>query len=142
DAIIRPACRPGRDLRRLCGAPVEPLQLPAENDVRIQRIGNGVSIFFNADGMPLANGDLAVVTAARHARRSAFLLAAAYAIWKIIVGVDVIELRARLVVPGAPALAAVDSDDRSLIRSDENCLRVVGIDPHAMVVVAARCSSK
>ncbi len=52
--------------------------------------------------------------------RSALLLSAADAVGKRVVGGDVIELRGRLVVPGAPRLPAVDRDDGALIGSDRS----------------------
>ena len=69
--------------------------------------------------MPFAESDLAVVAATRDARRTALLLAAAQSIGKRVVGVHVIHLRGRLVVPTAPCLAAIDGDDRALIAAAE-----------------------
>ena len=99
--------------------------LPPIDDIRIERIGHGVAVLLDADGMPFAEGDLPVVAAARHAGRAALLLAAADAIRESVVGVDVVHLRGRLVVPRAPRLAAVDGDDRALIAHEQDDL---GID--------------
>ena len=63
----------------LPGAAVVARDLAAEDDIRVERIGDGVAVLLDADGMPFAEGDLAVVAAARHARRAALLLAAANA---------------------------------------------------------------
>src|SRR4029077_10618032 len=87
---------------------------------------------------PLAHGDLSGRPAAPDARRSAFLLSAADAVRKRVVRAHVVELRRRLVVPGAPRLAAVHRDDRALIAADQNDARIVGVDPEPVVVVAAR----
>src|SRR2546422_9698447 len=101
-------------------APVPLLELPAVDDVGIERIGNGVSILFHADGPPFAERDVPLIPAALDAGRAALLLPAADAIGKGVVGADVIELRGRLVVPGAPRLAAVHRDDGPLVGGDEN----------------------
>ena len=53
-----------------------------------------------------------------------------------------VELRGRLVVPGAESLAAVHGDDRALIRRQQDHVRVDGIDPDAVIVVAARRTAK
>ena len=50
---------------------------------------------------------------------------------------DVIERRRRLVVPAAPRLAAVERDDRALIRRHRDDVGIVRIEPGALVVVAA-----
>ena len=54
--------------------------------------------------MPVAERDLAFVASAGDAGGSAFLLAAADPIGKRVVGADMVELRGRLVIPGAPGL--------------------------------------
>src|SRR4026207_23549 len=88
--------------------------------------------------MPFAERDHPVVAAARDAGRSALLLPAAHAIRKRIVRVDVIHLRRRLVVPGAPRLAAVDADDGALVTRHGDDVRVDRTDPCPLIVVAAR----
>src|SRR5205814_984353 len=123
------------DLLHLLRAAVPARELAAVDEVRIERVGDGVAVFLDRGGMPLAVGDAAVVAARLHARRAALLLAAADAVGEGVVGVDVKHLRGRLVVPGAPRLAAVHGDDGSLVGADEDDLRVVRIDPDAVVVV-------
>ena len=81
--------------------------------------------------------ELAVVAAAGDAGGAALLLAAADAIGEIVIGVDVVHLRGGLVVPGTPRFAAVDGDDGALIAHDEDDIGVVGVDPDALVIVAA-----
>ena len=49
-----------------------------------------------------------------------------------------IELRGRLVVPGTPGRRAVDGDDGALVAGKHHALRVVGIDPELVVIVAPR----
>jgi hypothetical protein len=49
-----------------------------------------------------------------------------------------IQLRGRLVVPRAPALSAVHSDDRALVRAQQNDVGIIWIDPNILVIVAAR----
>ena len=116
---------------------IEARDLAAVNQVGMQRIGRDVSVFFDADRMPVAKSDFATVAAAGGAGRAAFLLAAVDPVGKLVVGDDVIELRGRLVVPGAPGFAAVDGDGRALIGGEDNDFGILGIDPDGVVVVAA-----
>ena len=92
--------------------------------------------------MPLAKSDLAVVAATRNACRAALLLAAAQAIWKRVVGVDVVHLRRGLVVPTAEGLAAVDCDHCSLIARDRHDVRIVRINPKVLIVVTSGRATK
>ncbi len=52
----------------------------------------------------------------------------------------VIKLRSRLVVPGAPRLAAVHRDQRALIGDEKNDVGMVRINPQVLIIVAARCA--
>ena len=51
---------------------------------------------------------------------------------------DVIDLRERDLVEATPRLAAVERDGRALIHAEEDALAVGRIDPHHVVVLAAR----
>jgi hypothetical protein len=107
-AVFRVAQRNRRDVLHLPGGPVELRDLAAAaavDNVRVERIGRDVAIFDDAHGMPLAEGDGAIVAAAGDADRTALLLAAANAIGKSCRLPDVIELRGGLVVPGTPGAA-------------------------------------
>ncbi len=86
--------------------------------------------------MPLAEGDLAVVTPAGNAHRAAFLLPAQHVIRKTIVGADVVKLGRRLIIPRTEGLSAVDSDDSSLIARQNQRIWFIGVDPEPVVVVA------
>jgi hypothetical protein len=55
----------------------------------------------------------------------------------LIVSDDVIKLRGRLVVPGAPRFATIHTDRSALVRREEHDVRVLGIDPERVIVVAA-----
>src|SRR5438477_12752683 len=48
-----------------------------------------------------------------------------------------IQLRRWLVIPRAPGLAAVHSDDRALIRTQKNDIGIIWIDPNVLIIVAA-----
>src|SRR5579863_8760632 len=89
--------------------------LSAERDARVRRVGDDVPVLLRADGMPIAFGDFAPLAATDDARRAALLLSAADPIRKALVGVDVIHLRGRLVIPRAPRRAPVDGNRGSLI---------------------------
>src|SRR5207302_6987373 len=103
---------------RLTGPAIEPRQLPAVNDVRIDRIGDDITIFFSRDRLPVPKGDLAFIAATFDTDRAAFLLPAVKAIRKRVVGTDMIQLCRLLVVPRAPGHTAIDRDDRSLVRAE------------------------
>ncbi len=105
------------DVLHLAGSSIEARHLAAVDNIGIQRIGRDVAVFFDAHRMPVAKRDLAIVAAAGNARGAALLLPAVDPIRKAIVGDHVIELRGRLVVPGAPGCAAIDRDGGALIGS-------------------------
>src|ERR1700681_1693484 len=108
----------------------------------MERVGRGVAVFFHARRMPVAKRDRAVVAARHHAGAAALLLAAVDAVRKTVVGDDVVELRRRLVVPRAPRRAAVHADDRALVAAEQNRARILGRDPDALIVVAARGAAR
>src|SRR6185369_2354149 len=80
----------------------------------------------------------AIVATALHTRGAALLLPAVNPVRKLIISNDVIKLRGGLVVPGAPRLAAIHTDRSALVCCEEHDVRVVGIDPKRVIVVAAR----
>src|SRR5208283_4657542 len=104
---------------------------------RFARVHGEVAGFLDARQTPFVKGDFADVAAALGCGAAALLLRAVDPVGKTIVGDDVIELRSRLVVPTAPSLPAVDADDRALIAGQRDGLGIPGIDPDALVVVAA-----
>src|SRR4029077_2521848 len=133
-----------RDVLNLAGVPVIFRNLAsaaAVNDVGIERVGSDVAVFNCADGMPVALGDGAVVAAAGDADRAALLLAAADAVRKSVSDAGVIELRGRLVVPGAPRGTAVDAYKGTLVGDEQNSVRVDGVDPDVLVIIAARSAT-
>ena len=103
----------------------------------MQRIRRRVAVLLDADRVPLAKCDCAVVAATDDPGRSAFLLAAVDPVGETVVGGDVKHLRRRLVVPEAPGLAAVHRNRRALIGCNQDDVGVVRVDPDRVVVVAA-----
>ena len=139
-ASLFAAHRDGRHVLDLAGRPIEScdaVRSRAVDDLGMERVGRGVAVFDDPDGVPLAESDLAVVPAAGNAHRAAFLLAAANLVRKLVRRGGVIELRRRLVVPGAPGLAAVHGDDRALVAHEQNNVRIAWVDPKILVIVAA-----
>ena len=128
----------GPDVLRLAGPLVVSGELSAVDQPGMQRIGSDVAVLLDADGMELAKRDLPVVAAADDRGRARLLLRAIDAVREPIVGRDVEELRGRLVVPARPGLPAVDREGRSLVASEQDDPRVLGMDPDAVVVVSAR----
>jgi hypothetical protein len=134
---IRFAIERRRDVLRLTRALVVNGRLSAVNQPRMAWVGRDVTVFFGSDRMEFAKRNRTVVAAAQHFGASALLLAAEHAIRKAIVRDHVVELRRRLVVPRTPRGAAVDRYGRTLIDAECDRLRIVRIDPHGVVVVAA-----
>src|SRR6267142_589896 len=73
----------------------------AINNIGIDWIGHNVAAFTGADGMPISESNLTVITAAHNSGCAAVLLRAVDPIRKLVVHRDVIELRGWLVVPTA-----------------------------------------
>src|ERR1039457_6764465 len=94
----------------------------------MDRARRNVVVFLGADGMPLAERDLAIVTAAGHGGGSALLLSAVDPVGRLVVGDDVIELRGGLVVPTAPGGAVVDGNGGALIGGQEDDVGVQRIE--------------
>src|SRR6185369_14854102 len=90
--------------------------------------------------MPVAKTDRPVVASACNTGRAALLLTAVNPVRKLIVGYHVIKLRSWLVVPGTPGFSAIHSDRSSLIGRCQNDLRVIGIYPERVVIIAAWCA--
>src|SRR5262249_52290092 len=82
--------------------------------IGIERIRCNERELESSGRLPITICDLAIVTPARNRRGTAILLRSVDIVRKLVVGGDVIELPGWLVVPGAPALAAVDTDNRAL----------------------------
>src|SRR6202158_2219531 len=138
EAILPGAQHHRRNVARLSGSAVEHRNLAAVNQVGMQRIRRDVTVFFDADGGPVAKSNFAKIAAAGGADRAAFLLGAIDPVRKLVVGDDVIELRGRLVVPGTPGLSAIHADGRPLVHRDGDNVGVLGIDPDGVIVVSAR----
>ena len=92
--------------------------------------------------MPFAKSDFAVIAPAGDAGRATLLLAAAKPIWKCVVGINVIELRGRLVVPATPGLAAIHRNDCALIAAQNDDVVVVWIDPDVLIIIATGRAAK
>src|SRR5215469_10256135 len=107
-------------------------------DVRVARVHGDVAVLLDARQAPFPEGNFPRVAAALRGGGAAFLLCAVNPVRKTIIGDHVIELRRWLVVPAAPGLPAIDADDRPLIAGEGHDAGNLGIDPHALVVVAAR----
>jgi hypothetical protein len=128
----------GPDQRALSGAPVVARHirpLAAEDQIGVGRVGRRDAVFLDVHGMPVVERDPPVVRPALHAGAARVLLSRADAIGKRAVGGDVIHRRGVLVVPVAPTSSTIRRHHRSLIGDREDDLRVVRIDPDALVVI-------
>ncbi len=88
--------------------------------------------------MKLAIADRAVVAATRDTCRSRILLSAAQPVRKCVVRSDVIHRGRRLVVPRTPGESIVHRDDGALVGNEQLNVRIVRIDPIALIVIATR----
>ena len=127
----------GRDVLGLARTFVKLGHFAPINDVGVEWIWRHVAIFFHAHWVPFTESNAAIVAAGGNAYRTTFLLATVHIVGKSIVGAHMVKLRRRLVVPGAECLPAVHGDDGSLIAGQQDDVGVIGIDPDAVVVVAA-----
>src|SRR5689334_24475716 len=103
--------------------------VPAVDDVGIERVGREVAALTRANGRPVAECDLPVITPARDRGGARVLLRAVHTVRKGVVGDRVVELGGRLVVPATPRTAAVDRDHGALVAADDHVRRVPRIDP-------------
>ena len=144
-AVFRVAQRNRRNVLHFAGREMEFGNFgsaAAVDHVGIKGIGRDIAVLDHAHGMPIAEGDGAVVAAAQRAGRTALLLPPADAVGKRVRGNGMIELGRGLVIPGTPTRAPVDGDDCALIADNQNNVAVVGIDPKILVVVAAGRAAK
>ena len=87
--------------------------------------------------MPVVKRDPPIIRSALHAGAAGVLLSGTDAIGERVVGGDVIHRRRVLVVPVAPAASAIGGHHRTLIGDGEDDVRIVRIDPDALIVVTA-----
>src|SRR5689334_16258980 len=86
ETILARAYRFGRNVLHLACSLVKAGNLPAVDDVWIQRIRRDVTIFFDPNRPPIAERDRSVIAATGSSRRSAFLLRAIDPVRKFVVG--------------------------------------------------------
>src|SRR5439155_7588009 len=98
-------------------------------------------IFLGRDRLPIAERDFAFIAAAFDSDRTAFLLSAVKPVRKRVVGANVIQLRSWLVIPRAPTLASIHSDDRALVRTEKNNVGIARNDPNILIDVPAGCAA-
>ena len=91
-----------------------------------------------ADVEPVALTDPLPVGAAQDADRRIVLLPAIHAIRKLVVGVDAVELRRRLVVERAPRLAVVHRDLATAVIPHDPETRVGGVHPQGVRIAVLR----
>ena len=110
----------------------------AKNYLWIGRIRRNVSIFDHSCRVPIPMRDLSIISAACNAHGPALLLPATDFVRKFVRSRHVVELGGRLVVPGAPSLAAIHGDDRALVCDQQDNVGVVRIDPQVLIIISAR----
>src|SRR5215467_8752248 len=133
--------RPGRDILAEGGAAIESFDAAVlsrqVNNVRIRGIDNHVPALAWSGGKPVGRPNSPPGAATVNCNTAAVLLRSINRIGILIIGRDVIKLRRRLVVPGAPGLSPIQADRRSLVGSEYHSRRIFGVDPDLVIVVAA-----
>src|SRR5258708_6881522 len=131
----------GRNVLRLAGAAIVTEKLAvgssAINDAGIGRIRRNVAALTCSGRMPVTEGNGAIIAAAENVYAAAILLRAVNVVREFIVDRNVVELRGGLVVPTAPGVAAIYAHARALIAAKDHALRIAGIDPQSVIVIAA-----
>src|SRR5712692_315343 len=126
-----------RQFLHLLVTEILPRDRAAKDHARIQRVRRDITIFAaRVHWPPNMEIQRAVTAAAWRGYRIAVLLRSVYPVGKLVIRHHVIELRRRLVEPGAPSVAAVARYNRCLIAAENHPPRLVGINPQLVVVVA------
>src|SRR4030095_15525045 len=81
-----------KNVLRLTSATIEPRQFASNNDVRIERIGNDITIFLGRHRLPIAERNFPFVATAFNSNRTALLLTAIKPVRKRVVCAYVIQL--------------------------------------------------
>src|ERR1044071_1599280 len=112
----------------------------AIDDVGIRWIRRNVTALTGTGGVPVAEGDRSVITAAEDIDAAAILLRSVNVIRKLFIDSNGVKLRGRLIEPTAPSCAAVNAYARALVTAKDHPLRIAWIDPECVIVVAAGCA--
>ena len=110
----------------------------AIDDVRIFGMYGDKAAFPGAGIGAVAERDGTPGGGARRRDRGVVLLCGINAIGILVVGVDAIELRRRLVVDRRPGLAAVAAHAGAAVVAFDHTVRIGGIDPEVVVVAVRR----
>src|SRR5215472_3662055 len=128
---------PDGDVHRLLGALVKPgdqaLGSGVDN-VRLGRIWGDIAALTAADVIPVLAPNHAVVIVTLDGYRAVVLLRAVDVVRPAIVSDHVIELGGRLVVLRGPGIPAVDGDGGSAVVAVDHTLRIVRIQPQAVMI--------
>ena len=92
------------------------------NGIGVIGIDYDVAALTSTNRSPVAKGDLSVIATTGGACGAAVLLRTIDMIRKIVIYRHVIELRSRLVVPGAPAFATIGADHRALVAGNGHAI--------------------
>src|SRR5262245_49720888 len=87
--------------------------------------------------MPVTEGDGTISATAGRLHAAAVLLRSIDVVRELVIDGHVVDLRRRLVVPGTPCLASIHAHADTLVASEHHALRVSGIDPQRVIVIAA-----
>ena len=104
----------------------------------IARVGNHEPALTTPGRIPIFAANHARVRPARDANVRVVLLRAVNVIRKCVVDCDVIELRGRLIILRRPRFAAVDRDARAAVVCVADAVRILWINPEAVMMPMAR----
>src|SRR5579864_3689508 len=94
----------------------------AIDDVGIGRIRRDVTTLARACGVPVAEGDGAVIAAVKDINAAAILLRSVNVVGEVVIDSNVIELRGGLIEPTAPGAATVNAHARALVTAKDHAL--------------------
>ncbi len=109
----------------------------AVDNLRVEWIGDDGPEFICGCGIPVEHRDGAELPATAHRDGAGILLTGVHPVRERVVDRDPVDLGGRLVVPGAPGVAAIERDRGALIDAEELPVTVGGVDPELLRIVAA-----
>src|SRR6266511_4310441 len=105
----------------------------------IPGVGQNEAALAAARYEPICWPDCAPICPTRDANACIVLLRAVDVIRESVVHGNMVKLRGRLVILGRPRFSAVDRDTRPTVIGVRDPIRILWIDPEAVMIAAARC---
>ena len=134
--------RPHRDHADLAGRVVvaveDPMGVGGVDDIGVVGLDGDVATLGEAVRIPVARDDRALVGPAGNADSAVVLLSAVDSVGKPVVGVEVVELRRRLVVDRRPRSASVEGHAGASVVASDHTPRIARVYPEVVIVSVGR----